>query len=442
MPASGEHSDRFQELRLIAEKKLRHQAEPRPKSLGPKTPDPKAPLDQARTIHELQVYQLELELQNEELRRTQGDLEALRARYFDLYELAPMGYATLSPEGHLKDVNQRATSLLGLPKSLLLRQPLARFIAPEDRDAFDGFCLGLTQDGEPGACELRMVKPDGGLFWVHLEASRATDGGGRICLRLTLTDISELRRAQGLGTAMEEVLAKGRMAAYIAHEINNPLMGIRNAFLLLGKAVPAEHPHFHYAALIHQEINRIGNIVKLMYELHRPASRGPVLVAPSLLLEEVAALLEPKARAHGVGLVVEPTEPGLRAKLASDLLRQILFNLLQNALEASPPGSQVRCRASLGQGRLCIQVADEGPGIAPELRAKVFEPGFSTKQKLGGTVGLGIGLGSSLQLARGMGGKLSFENHGPCGPGTPGCTFTLDLPLDSAPPESGASHEP
>jgi PAS domain-containing protein len=88
----------------------------------------------ARALHELRVHQIELEMQNEELRRTQEELEASRERYFDLYDLAPVGYFTLSEQGLILEANLTAAKLLGVARSALVKQPLSRFILPEDQD--------------------------------------------------------------------------------------------------------------------------------------------------------------------------------------------------------------------------------------------------------------------------------------------------------------------
>src|SRR5579863_8611523 len=89
-----------------------------------------------RALHELRVHQIELEMQNEELRRTQEELEASRARYFDLYDLAPVGYFTLSEQGLILEANLTAAKLLGVPRGTLVKQPLSRFVLREDQDTY------------------------------------------------------------------------------------------------------------------------------------------------------------------------------------------------------------------------------------------------------------------------------------------------------------------
>src|ERR1041385_8772740 len=102
-----------------------------------------------RALHELRVHQIELEMQNEELRRTQEALEISRARYFDLYDLAPVGYFTLSEQGLIREVNLTAADLLGMARGALAGQPLSRFVVSEDQDIYYLHRKVLLETGAP-----------------------------------------------------------------------------------------------------------------------------------------------------------------------------------------------------------------------------------------------------------------------------------------------------
>ena len=114
-------------------------------------------------------------MQNEELRRAQGELEASRARYFDLYDLAPVGYFTLSEQGLILEANLTGAGLLGVARSALVKQPLTRFILPEDQDIYYRHRKQLFETGAPQVCELRMLRADAAPFWARLEATAAQD---------------------------------------------------------------------------------------------------------------------------------------------------------------------------------------------------------------------------------------------------------------------------
>jgi PAS domain S-box-containing protein len=159
-----------------------------------------------QTLHELRVHQVELEMQNEELRRAQVELDATRARYFDLYDLAPVGYLILSDNGQVFEANLTAAKLLGVARGAIIQQTINRFIIKEDQDNCYRHLNILFKTGEPQACELRMLKTDGTQFWAYLAATAMKDAGGvRVC-RVVLSDITELKQAEESLKAGEERL--------------------------------------------------------------------------------------------------------------------------------------------------------------------------------------------------------------------------------------------
>ncbi len=172
-------------LRSLAEEKAQQDAAAQGR-LEPLSPEANLLL-----LHELRVHQIELEMQNEELRRAQAELDATRARYFDLYDLAPVGYCTLSKEGLILEANLTATTLLGLPRSAMVKQPISRFIHPEDMDLFYLHRQRLLDAGDSLAWDMRMVKKDGTAFWGHLEAGVAQDLEGEDVIRLLLSNVTE-----------------------------------------------------------------------------------------------------------------------------------------------------------------------------------------------------------------------------------------------------------
>ena len=175
-----------QDLRKQVEEKVRDVETTPPEILSPEASN--------QLFHELRVHQIELEMQNEELRRTQHELEASRARYFDLYNLAPVGYLTLSEQGFIVEANLTSTNLLGATKGALVKQPLSHFILPEDQDCY---YLHRQQLAETGwslqECELRMVRADGSLFWVHLQAMSAQETDGTSECRIVMRDCTRQR---------------------------------------------------------------------------------------------------------------------------------------------------------------------------------------------------------------------------------------------------------
>ncbi len=152
--------------------------------------------DAQRVLHDLQVHQIELELQNEELRQAQDALEASRARYFDLYDLAPVGYFTLDEGGLILEANLTGANLLGVSRGALVRQPLSRFIVGDDADSYYLHSRQLFKTGAPQAFELRLSKKDSPPFTAWMEATVAPADGGAPACRVVISDITERKAIQ------------------------------------------------------------------------------------------------------------------------------------------------------------------------------------------------------------------------------------------------------
>lgn len=178
-------------LRQRAEEALRSQAAQSPEAMAALSPE-----GIRQTLHELRVHQIELEIQNEELRRAQLELDALRARYFDLYDLAPVGYCTVNERGLITEANLAAATLLGATRSALVKQAISRFIVGADQDLFCLYRKLLLESGEPRVCELRMASPGGIPFWARLQAVATGDMNGAGALRILISDISEHKEAE------------------------------------------------------------------------------------------------------------------------------------------------------------------------------------------------------------------------------------------------------
>lgn len=163
-------------------------------------------------LHELLLHQIELEMQNEELRQAQEDLEAVRARYFDLYDMAPIGYVTLSEEGLILEANTTIATMLGVHRSLLVNQPISRFIFKEDQDHYYRHRKHLVSSGEPQACtlhgcELRLMNQDGIVFWAQIQTQSAQEADGEMVHLTTVSDISARKQAEQEMIKAQEYLA-------------------------------------------------------------------------------------------------------------------------------------------------------------------------------------------------------------------------------------------
>jgi diguanylate cyclase (GGDEF)-like protein/PAS domain S-box-containing protein len=167
-----------------------------PAAQPPDSIEAMSPEAMRKTWHELQVHQIELEMQNKELRRTLLELDAAQARYFDLYDLAPVGYLSLSERGLILQANLTAATLLGMSRSTLIQQPISHFILAADQDIYYQHRQQLLETEQAQACELRMLKPDGTPFWAQLDAISVQGEHTEPRLRLVLSDITARKRVE------------------------------------------------------------------------------------------------------------------------------------------------------------------------------------------------------------------------------------------------------
>lgn len=147
-------------------------------------------------LYELDVHRVELEMQNEELRRAQKELDCIRARYFDLYNLAPVGYCSIGEKGQVLEANLTLSRLLGVTRQVLASRKIVFFIFDEDQDIYYLHSKQLFETGDRQECELRMVKKDKMIFWVHLVATRIQNEEGAYISRIMINDITQRKEAE------------------------------------------------------------------------------------------------------------------------------------------------------------------------------------------------------------------------------------------------------
>ncbi len=167
-------------------------------------------------IHKLQMRQAELELQNDELRRTQIELEASRTRYFDIYDLAPASYFILNEKGNILEVNLTAADMLGLACTDLLTYSFSFFILDADREIYDRQCKQLVETGSPQGCDLCMKRKDDSRFLARLEMSIRSDAHGACTQRVLVSYISK-RNAVEERALREDGFLQGIQDSFSAH---------------------------------------------------------------------------------------------------------------------------------------------------------------------------------------------------------------------------------
>ncbi|MFW6308850.1 MAG: SpoIIE family protein phosphatase [bacterium] len=185
------NSGDFAELREKAQKILNNIESERLENLEEITKN-----EISQLFHQLQVHQLELELQNEELREAKSELEKARASYYKLFDLAPVGYCTLSKKGIIKEANLAAANYLGRSRAEVIQKEFTQYILPEDQDIYYNFRKKLFDSFNFQECELRMQKGEDKIFWARLKGEIIQRGKENLSFLLTMEDITERKEKE------------------------------------------------------------------------------------------------------------------------------------------------------------------------------------------------------------------------------------------------------
>ncbi len=423
------------------------------------------PEAQQALMHELQVHQIELELQNEDLKRAKDDIEISKARYFDLYDKAPVGYCIADASGLVLEANRALASLLGATRSALAKQPLTRFIAQADQDIYYRMRQKLLANpvvaaatDEMVSCELRMVRSGSTQFWAHITATVVPGnvlqtGDKAIQLRLTLSDISASKQAEAMlldqkqqlreanrnleqrvkertrdleysrNVAQIAMQSRGDFLANMSHEIRTPLNAITGMAYLIRKESlsPLQSERLEKLEASSAHLLCIINDVLDMSKIDAGMMQ---LEAEPLSVEDtvtsVVTMTDGRAQAKNIGLFCEIQE--LPRNLVGDRtrLKQALLNYVSNAIKFTAMGSVI-VRVTLQEesdtdALLLFEVIDTGIGIDPPVLERLFSPfeqaDNTTSREFGGT-GLGLTITSKLaQLMGGQAGGRSVPGQG------------------------------
>lgn len=339
--------------------------------------------------------------------------------------------------------------------------PLA-MVLPEDRPSIAGI-LAAARDGSSGNdAEFRILHRDGTARWAAISwQPMSMPQQGHLGFRTSVRDTAERRKlrdqlrlhAEHLEQLVQErtlriqqlerhrrkiekLAALGQLAAGVAHEINNPLAGLRNAFELIKADLTPDHPHFELLELIDREIERVGAILHQMYQLYGRAPQRATEFALTQAVREVVELLSRVARKRGVSLQCQKTDGLPLVHLPEGEVKQVLYNLIQNAIQASPAGETVRIRVAADGDEITVMVEDRGPGIPDDVLPRIFDPFFSTKTDEA-HAGLGLGLSVSRNVIEALGGRIEVDSLPPRG-----STFTAVFPTSAevSPEETGHAH--
>ncbi len=436
------------ERRPDHEAELRRRAENRLEQGLPATaPDG----DPERLIHELQVHQVELQLQNEELLRSQQELQAARNRYFNLFDQAPVGFVTVDADGRVLQINRTFCAMLDQEAPALLSKPFADLVHPEDRPVLLARFAALFRDPRGKVLELRLLGDPDQQRVVRLMARRSAPDTGAVVtdkdapaeLLASVVDITAEREAEARNQRLEDQLRHaqklesfGLFAGGIAHDFNNMLMSVVGHCDLALWDLPAENTAREHIELTLKAAGHAADVCRQLLAYAGQGKLAPEAHDLQALLDELLTILQVSV---GPRIQLVRRREGKPAWVHGDggQFRQLITNLVTNAAESYPDGTGVveirhgrrHVDADLLAGGVIphdldpglltvLEVIDHGHGMDGETCERIFDPFFSTK-----FTGRGLGMAVVLGIVRSHGGTIVVDSAPDAG-----TTITVLLP--------------
>jgi len=405
MTSKGDRPADAADLRRRAEEKARAEDVQTQKTLSAK--------EAGRLLHELQVHQIELEMQNEELRRAQGELEVARARYFDLFDLAPVGYFTLSEQGLILEANLTGAGLLGVERRELVKKPLTRFILSEDQDIYYRHRKQLFETGTPQVYDLRVLRADTDPFWARWETTEAQDADGAPVCRAVMSDINAGKQAEEKLAELDR--RKDQFLAMLSHELRNPLAPILNAVQLLQLQKVENSVQQKALAIIERQVGQLTHLVGDLLEVSRAITGRIQLcqeqVAVNSIVEHALETARPLIDQRKHELTVSPLPDPIWLYADASRLEQVVTNLLTNAAKYTKEGGHIWLSAQQDGDKAVLRVRDTGLGIAPAFLPHVFDLFTQAERSSDRSQGgLGIGLTLAKRLVEMHGGTIAVSS--------------------------------
>jgi len=387
-----------------------------------------------RLIHELQVHQIELELQNEELQQTQNALEVSRDKYSDLYDFAPVAYFTISETGLIEEANLTGARLLGVERRALIGQPLSHFVSPDHQDTYYLHRKNIIETRVSQHCEIDMLKADGTSFSGELTGVVIDESeDGKNHYRIAINDITLQVIARKNIQKRQNLESLGFLAGGIAHDFNNILTVIFTNLQLLERTLPKNTAEYECVTDAWEATLRTKNLTSQLLTFATGGTPFKTITSIEEMIQKTSKLSlsgsKTKAQYHFPDNL-------LLVDIDTGQINRTIQNVVINADQAMPNGGILNISAeniilsdeniyALKAGHYVkIAFTDQGEGMTEEVLKHIFDPYFTTKQ-----AGHGLGLAIVYSIISRHEGHVAV--HSKVNTGT---TFEILLPASEKKP--------
>jgi len=343
---------------------------------------------------ELQIHHVELEIQNEELLKTQADLEASRDSYAQLFDLAPVGYVTLDKGLVIVNANLQASTLMGTERLTLVGSRITDFIRPEDQDAFYLFSRKILPDSSPPPIEIVMLRQKQFSFDAQVSGAPGVQtGSGAGLWSCTISDVSALATAKREKLRSERLASIGLLAGGVAHHFNNGMQVILGFTELAMQPDCSFRDREEFLVDIQKSAEHATELTRRLLAFGQRQLLQPKPIDLATIIREHIPMLR---RMIGENISLELTSQEKPHTVNADPaeIMHILSNLCLNARDALPDRGRVDISLenvsvddsaqasgpSAKSGRFVrLKVRDSGVGMSEETRRHAFEPFYTTK---------------------------------------------------------------